>query len=218
VTHVQRGCLVALALVAPGACKREPPPPPAAPAPAPISAPATAEAPPAVAAKPPALAHPTRGAKLGEPTAEPEEIYDWHVLAFFLRDDLAGWKARAAAEGASTRAGLGAVSSLSRDYQRAGTGASARLLDSTMNAGLGTGLRIARQRPAERPDHWHRPVEVRGQPGLAEWTRGTGAKLTLLVGNRFVLELNAADATDTRGLEELAAAIDLERLARLAAP
>ena len=131
-----------------------------------------------------------------------------------MKDALGPWQAVNPAVGQS-----GAAAVATRDYRNGKESAHAQIFDSSASAILAAGIRAARQSPpgggealGSSPPSL-RPVEVAGQPGFAEWAPPADGKVTLLIGDRFIVEIRGVGIAEVAELQALAGAMELSRLA-----
>lgn len=154
--------------------------------------------------------------KIAPPTVTSAvKAIDWRALSPFLKDALGTWKAQTPLAGESTTAGAVRITTASRDYQWGAQSAHVQIFDSSMNALLADGVRASSKLLRDGSDGFQRPIALGGQPGFEEWTRPTDGKLTLLVGDRYIVEIRGKGVADTAGLKSLGEAMELPRLAAL---
>ncbi len=199
--HARSGWLFALALTA--GCRPEPAkqPQPSVPA---LAAPRPKER---------ALHHPPRLPTM-QPVDDSVSVVDWHSLIPLFKDRLGEWTATAPLKGTSSAASGQDVTTVEGSWRRGKTVAHVHVSDAKYNLAIAAGFRAARVEKKE-PDHWIRPLEIAGQPALAQWRNDRTGKVTVLCGPQIFLEVSAEAIDDTAGLEALAAALDPARLATL---
>ncbi len=222
---MRRTSLLFLIALAPFGCKKDAPEE-ATPTPAvakPILNPATVPANPFAVAKTPNAANPQDPAQamaqLGNMMAATQQgggkTVGWREIAPILVDDAAGWKGEAPAKGETSAMGAFSVSEVSRSYKKDAVTAHVKIVDTNMNAMLAAGFNMARTVNVDASDHYNRPIDVGGQPGVEEWHDNKTGKITALVAGRFIVEVNASGVPDTKGLAELTGKLDLGKLASL---
>jgi hypothetical protein len=218
---MRRTSVLFLIALAPFGCKKDTPEE-AAPAAAakPILNPATVPANP--------LAKPGAGnpqdpaqamAQLGNMMAATQQgggkTVSWREIVPILVDDAAGWKGEEAAKGETNAMGAFSVSEASRHYKKDGVTAKVKIVDTNMNAMLAAGFNMARMANVDASDHYNRPIDIAGQPGVEEWHSSKSGKVTVLVAGRFIVEVEASGIADTKGLAELTGKLDLGKLASM---
>jgi hypothetical protein len=218
---------LAVVLLALACTKSEPAPPaqPAAPAAAPAPTVPVAAPPAAPAGKPAAPDDPAKaveqfgqqmGQAMGSLQKPGAKAVNWRELVALLGDDLGGWKATAPAKGETNTMGQFSITEASRHYKNGDVSAHVKITDTSMNSMLVAGWRMARSVTQDSSEHYQKPIDIAGQPGIEEWSSSKHGKIQVLAADRFLIDCDASGVPDTKGLAELCGKLDMGKLASLA--
>ncbi|HZS38653.1 MAG TPA: hypothetical protein VFF06_17600 [Polyangia bacterium] len=222
---MRRIALLSLLLLAPLGCDDKKG------APAAPSAPSANPAAPSVPSAPNVPANPAVPANPNDPAAQMQKALggmfgaqnnpnakavSWRDLAPLLGDDLAGWKADGDVKGESTQMGAFSVSEARRSYKKGDSSATVKIVDTSMNTMLAAAFNMARMANVDASDHYQKGIDIAGAPGVEEWhSGGKNAKVSVLVGGRFIVESNTSGVPDAKPLVELVGKLDFGKLASL---
>jgi hypothetical protein len=225
---MRRIALLSLLVLAPLGCDDKKAEPAAPTAPAAAGSPAM----PSAAGAPAAPSAPSAPANPNDPAAQMQKALggmfgaagnnpnakavSWRDLAPFLGDDVGGWKADGDVKGESTQMGAFSVSEARRTYKKDTVTTTIKIVDTSMNTMLAAAFNMARMANVDASDHYQKGIDIGGAPGVEEWhSGGKNAKVSVLVGGRFIIETNTSGVPDAKGLVELVGKLDLGKLAAL---
>jgi hypothetical protein len=154
---------------------------------------------------------------LGQATQNPNaKAVNWRDILPLLTDGLGDWKASAPGSGESTAMGGFNITEAKRNYSKGTAVAHIKIVDTSMNQMLAAAFNMARMANVDASDHYQRGIDLAGNPGVEEWHQGSKhAKVSALIGGRFVVEADTNDAPDTKELVALVGKLDLAKLASL---
>jgi hypothetical protein len=189
---------------------------------APTGAAPTGTAPAANPNDPAAQAQQALGGLLGamggqKPGAPPAKAVNWRDLQPLLADELAGWKADGEAKGESTQMGAFSVTEVRRNYKKDALTTELKIVDTSMNTMLQAAFNMARMANVDASDHYAKGIDIAGAPAFEEWhASNKHAKVSALVGGRFIVETQVSGVPDGKPLVELVSKLDFGKLAGLA--
>lgn len=149
------------------------------------------------------------------------KVVNWRKLVPFVPDKVGGYQAERPLKGST--AGIGGLqqSRVKRRYARGDKKLRLEIIDTSMVPMLRTGFAMARSMHRDSTEGITRGLDVSSQPGVLQWRSSSKrAKLTLLVGGRFLVALKLRPVKGGDEVDEivsLAKSLDLGALAKLKA-
>jgi len=158
----------------------------------------------------------------GEALAGMQEVEErpglpnWQKLAALLPDQLGGFAAEGAANGATAMAMGMSTTTATRNY-RAPDGRTADVTLAGGDIAPIAAMEFAFHIPDEAgPEHVRRMIEVRGKPAVIEWSKDGGrAEARTLVADKFSVIITVRNAADATAAQSVLEALDLAGLARI---
>lgn len=133
-----------------------------------------------------------------------------------LLPDLDGWE-KTKPEGERVTAPF-KYSTASVNYTRGDSRIEVKLADSGFNQLLFAPFAMAMQMGYEKEttDGYEKSTKLRGQPAFEKWdSESKDGEVTMIVGNRFLVTIEADDVADASILQDVVNRIDVDRLAAL---
>jgi len=145
-------------------------------------------------------------------------IVNWRQLAEALPPQVPGWAPDGDVTG-STGAAMGmAVSEARRRFNQGDRRLSFKVVDSSMNGMAAMAFNAARTIQVDSSEEIQRPADLAGNPGFLKYRHSAhNGEATFMVSNRFILEIEASNSPTPDEVLQLAAYVNLPRLAQLAA-
>ncbi len=147
---------------------------------------------------------------------KPVDPVNWRELAPFLID-FPGWEAEGKATGASVSMGAYKVSNAKRSYSSNSSDLEIEIIDGAFNQMVYAAFNMAITYEVDTSDEYHKKVNISGFPGYETYEYDDeDGEIVLLVGDRFLIQIEGDDIEDNSSLVAVANALDLKGLAQLA--
>lgn len=195
------------------------PPVPGAPAmPGMPGMPATTPAAPSVPQNPFAALGQMAQAMQGVQAPNAGGVTNWRQLAEGLPAQIPGWTPDGEVQG-STGAAMGlAASEASRSFSQGERNLRYKIMDSSMNGMAAMAFNAARTIQVDSSTEVQRPADLQGNPGFMKFqNQSRRAEANFMIANRYIVEINTSNSTGPDEILQLAAYLNLARLAQLAA-
>lgn len=145
-------------------------------------------------------------------------IVNWRQLAEALPTQVPGWTAEGEVEGSSGAAMGMAVSEARRSFTQGDRRITFKVMDSSMNQMAAMAFNMARTIQVDSSQEVQRPAELSGNPGFLKYENGSrSSEATFMIANRFIVELRASGSQNPDEILQIAAFVNVARLAQLAA-
>ena len=143
---------------------------------------------------------------------------NWRQLAPLLPDAVLDFKAKGELDGKTTKAAGFEISEVSRRYETADSDLRIQITDTSANAMLRAPFAMVAMVEEDSTQGFKRGTQIRGQPAIVEWkAKAKSSTVSLLVAQRFVVNVRVSKADSDGDAEAVAAALKLDDLAKLAA-
>lgn len=145
-------------------------------------------------------------------------VTNWRQLAEALPAQVPGWTPEGDVEG-STGAGMGlAASEARRVFTQGERRLTFKVMDSSMNQLAAMAFNAARTVQVDSSQEIQRPADLSGNPGFMKYQNGDhSAEATFMISNRYIFEIQTRGASGPDEILQLAAYLNVARLAQLAA-
>jgi hypothetical protein len=145
-------------------------------------------------------------------------VTNWRQLAEGLPAQIPGWTPDGEVQG-STGAAMGlAASEASRSFSQGERNLRYKIMDSSMNGMAAMAFNAARTIQVDSSTEVQRPADLQGNPGFMKFqNQSRRAEANFMIANRYIVEINASNSTGPDEILQLAAYLNLARLAQLAA-
>src|SRR5258705_4316828 len=122
-------------------------------------------------------------------------VVNWKALEPFAPEKLGDWTSSSQLTGDSTNAMGMQVSRVQRRYKKGDASLSLEIVDTSASPFMRMGVNMAANFNMDGTDGVKRGVTLNNSKGLLEWSRnGNNGKLTLLVGDRFLVNMRVNPA------------------------
>ena len=145
-------------------------------------------------------------------------IVNWRQLAEGLPAQVPSWTPTGEVEGSSGAAMGMAVSEARRSFSQGDRTLSFKVMDSSMNGMAAMAFNAARTVQVDSSQEVQRPTELAGNPGFMKYQQGDrSGEASFMISNRFILEIRTTGSPSPDEVLQLAAYVNVARLAQLAA-
>lgn len=147
---------------------------------------------------------------------EPVDPVNWRKLTPFLID-LEGWEAEGDASGTTVNTGSYKMSQAEREYTANGSDLQINIIDGGYAPMAYAGFKAMAQFEVDSSDQYVKKTTIQGFTAIEnyEYDDQEGS-LTILVAERFLVQLDADDIEDMKAVKAAAQQLDLKGLAALA--
>lgn len=143
-------------------------------------------------------------------------VVNWRELAKFVPETLGGFAKHGELDGSTNSMGGMQVTKVERDYKSGEQSADIEITDANMVAMLKMPFAMISMINEDSTRGFKKGKQVAGQPAIVEWTESSKhSKVTMLVGDRYIVNVEVRHATANDAAEKLAAALDIAGLAAL---
>jgi hypothetical protein len=151
--------------------------------------------------------------QLGQLAQQQAKVVDYELLKPLV-PELSGWK-RSDPKGETVSMGM-SISTVKADYEKGESSMDLEITDTAFTQALILPFRMAASFSQRSDDGYKQGVTVSGAPGWEEWRKEGGyGELSLLVGDRFIVNIKGNHLANIDPAKQLAQAIDLGKLAAL---
>lgn len=147
----------------------------------------------------------------GQPAAP---VVNWKALEPFAPEKLGDWTGQGELQGETTAAMGMQMSRVKRTYKKGDGTLSLEIIDTNASPIMRMGVNMAASLNIDGSDGVKKGITVNGNKGLLDWKKTGSGKLTLLVGDRFLVSLRLRPAAS---VDEVQAVGNLVNTAGLAA-
>jgi hypothetical protein len=151
--------------------------------------------------------------QLGQMAQQQAKVVDYTLLKPLV-PELSGWT-RSEPKGETVSMGM-SISTVKADYEKGESSMDLEITDTAFTQALILPFRMAASFSQRSDDGYKQGVTISGAPGWEEWRKEGGyGELSLLVGDRFIVNVKGNNLTNIDPAKQLAQAIDLGKLAAL---
>lgn len=143
-------------------------------------------------------------------------VVNWRDLAKFVPEAVTGFAKDGELDGSTNNMGGMQVTKVRRTYKAGEQRAEVEILDANMVAMLKMPFAMISMINEDSTRGFKKGKQVSGQPAIVEWTEDSKhSKVTMLVGDRYIVNVEVHQAGANDAAEKLAAALDIAGLAAL---
>lgn len=149
------------------------------------------------------------------PDGKPVNVVSWEQILPLLPPPPAGWTA-GEPRGETTSFGAMRASQVQRRYENGGQKMSIKIVDSSFNPMAMQAFRMVQLVQESSTEGYKKGQDLGGHPAIEEWRKDGGrAKLTAVVADRFIVEVEGSPLPDAGPVKSLFLATNLSGLAAL---
>ncbi|RLA89373.1 MAG: hypothetical protein DRG58_05310 [Deltaproteobacteria bacterium] len=158
------------------------------------------------------------GVDSGWPQAQaPVQPVNFKELLPFVKIELPGWELVKEPEGMTMKHPGMMMSQAGAEYKSGEKSLEINVVDSSMTPMAGANFGLMKGLEVESTDGTTKNIEVQGFQAIEQYQQNDQeAHLTIMVGNRFIVNLKGEELENTQVLKDAAAKMDLNKLASLA--
>lgn len=143
-------------------------------------------------------------------------VVNWRELSAFVPEKIGAFEKQGELDGSTNSMGGMQVTKVERHYKAGGQRAQIEIVDANLVAMLKMPFAMISMINEDSTRGFKKGKQVAGHPAIVEWTESSKhSKVTILVGDRFIVNIEVRDASAMDAAEKLASALDIAALARL---
>ncbi|MFB0566023.1 MAG: hypothetical protein ACETWK_10150 [Candidatus Aminicenantaceae bacterium] len=147
---------------------------------------------------------------------KPVDPVNWRKLIKFLTD-IPGWKAVGEPEGSSVSMAGFKISQAERSYTAGDSNLKISITDGGYVPMVYVAFKMAMNFEIDTSEEYTKKVNIKGFAGIEQYEyKVNEGKVIILIGERFLVNLEGENVKDTSGLRAIANSLDLEGIAKLA--
>lgn len=141
-------------------------------------------------------------------------VVNWKVLEPFVPEKMGDWVASGQLRGETSSAMGMQVSRVKRRYKKGEASLSVEVVDTNASPLMRMGINMASNLNIDGTDGVKKGITVNGAKGLLEWRRaGNSGKLTMLVGERYLVSMRLRPAANADEVQAIAGVFNTAGLA-----
>ena len=146
------------------------------------------------------------------------KVVNWRALQAFLPDKLGAFSATKPLRGSTGGFGNMQTTQVERRYASENAKLRVKIMDTSMVPMLRAAFSMANMVNEDSSEGLKKGVKVQGSPGLLEWQAKGRSKLSMLVAERFVVELRLSQANTAKDVLALGESFDVSGLSKVKVP